>query len=283
MSFDFLLSPDQVIYRSAHTRENLLGGWYTFIAEDSFGYGPITGEFKSKKTLKLLDITKNSFYNDFRDNIIKYSKSNPGMNSKKILLLFPLGFPDSTLYTKFADLIRIPRVPTIDFGIELDTQYYGNRSRCSVMEYDLELILVLKEIYPEYDGIVSPIRLPNILANAYHHSEMCIFNKDNIELVKELSRTQSGGSMFSQHPIRIVGAISIDNEYTREYVSTMKEFHRTFKLIKEDNLIEKQFVPHILVNPIMPVINTNNTMSNTSSVSKTTLTKNRKTRKKRNT
>ena len=110
---------------------------------------------------------------------------------------------------------------------------------------------------------------------------MCIFNKDNIELVKELSRIQSGGSMFSQHPIRIVGAISIDNEYTREYVSTMKEFHRTFKLIKEDNLIEKQFAPHILVNPIMPVINTDNTMSNTSSVSKTTLTKNRKTRKRR--
>jgi hypothetical protein len=89
--------------------------------------------------------------------------------------------------------------------------------------------------------------------------------------------------MFSQHPIRIVGAISIDNEYTREYVSTMKEFHRTFKLIKEDNLIEKQFVPHILVNPIMPVINTNNTTSNTSSLTKTALTNNRKTRKKRNT
>ena len=142
---------------------------------------------------------------------------------------------------------------------------------------------MLKEFYPEYDGIVSPIRLPNILANAYHHSEMCIFNRDNVELVKELSRTQSGGSMFSQHPIRIVGAISIDNEYTREYVSTMKEFHRTFKLIKEDNIIETQFSPHILVNPIMPIINTENSMPNTSALSNTPLTKNRKTRKRKNT
>lgn len=277
MSFGFILSPSDLIYRSVNTREKLLGGWYTFVAEDSFGYGPITGEFKSKKPLKLLDITKNSFYNNFRDTIIKYSKSNPAMNSKKISILFPLGFPDSTIYTKFAKLIGIQKAESIDLNIELDTQYYGNRSRCSVMEYDLELILVLKDIYPDYDGIVSPIRLPNTLANAYHHSEMCIFNRDNIELVKELPRTQSGGTMFSQKPIRIVGAISLDNEITREYLSTMKEFHRTFKLIKEDNLIEKQFAPHVYVHSTMPVITDNNPITD---ISKSPATnKNRKTRK----
>ena len=149
----------------------------------------------------------------------------------------------------------------------------------SLMEYDLELILVLKVIYPEYDGIVSPIRLPNTLLNGYQHSEMCIFNKDNIELVKELPRTQSGGTMFSQEPIRILGAISIDSEFTREYISTMKEFHRTFKPLPNHSIIEKQFAPHVLVNPIMPVINTN-TGTNTSITSGPKISnKNRKTRK----
>lgn len=81
--------------------------------------------------------------------------------------------------------------------------------------------------------------------------------------------------MFSQKPIRILGAISLDNEITREYVSTMKEFHRTFKLIKEDNLIEKQFAPHVYVHSTMPVITDNNPITD---ISKSP-TKNRKTRK----
>ena len=280
MSFDFILTPDTLLYRSAHTKEKLLGEWYTFVAEDSYGYGSVTGEFKSKKPLKLLDITKNSFYSDVRDRINEYSKINPVINEKKSAILFPLGFPDYTVYIKFAELIPIQKSPSIDINIELDAQYYGNRSRCSLIAYDLELILVLKEIYPEYDGIVSPIRLPNTLLNGYQHSEMCIFNKDNIELVKELPRTQSGGTMFSQNPIRILGAISIDSEFTREYVSTMKEFHRTFKPLPNHSIIQQQFVPHVYVHPTMPVITDNKGIPNISNTPVTN--KNRKTRKRKN-
>jgi len=274
MSFDFILTPDTLLYRSAHTKEKLLGEWYTFLVEDSYGYGSVTGEFKTKKPLKLLDITKNSFYNDVRDRINEHSKINPVINEKKTSILFPLGFPDSTVYSKFADLIRIPRSPSIEFGIELDTQYYGNRSRCSLIQYDLELILVLKDIYPEYDGITSPIKLPNTLMNGYQHSEMCIFNRNNVELVKELPRVQSGG-MFSQKPIRILGAISLDNEITREYVSTMKEFHRTFKPLPNHSIIQQQFAPHVYVHSTMPVITDNKPITD---ISKSP-TKNRKTRK----
>ena len=265
MAFDFILNTHILLYRSVKTREYLLGEWYSFIPEETFGYGTITAEFKCKKSLKLLDITKNSFYNDFRDNIIKYSKSNPILNAKKMMLLFPLGFSDSTLYTKYANELKIPKADSVDFTIELDTQYYGNRSRYSVLQLDLELILVLKDIYPDYDGIISPIKLPNTLMNGYQHSEMCIFNKDNVELIKEIPRTQSGGNITQKEPVRILGAISLDNEFTREYVSSMKEFHKTFKLITTDNIIEQQFVPHVYVSP-------------TESISKV---KNRKTRKQR--
>jgi hypothetical protein len=280
MSFDFILSPSDIIYRSSHTREKLLGEWYTFVAEDSYGYGPITGEFKTKKPLKLLDITKNSFYNDYRDNIIKYSKINPILNEMKMILLFPLGFPDSRVYTKYVEGLELTIEPLTNNNVELDTQYYGNRSRYSVMPYDLQLVLLLKEMYPEYDGIVSPIRLPNILRNGYHHSEISIFNRDNIELVKELPRLQSGGTMISQEPIRILGAINIDNEFTRDYINKMKEFHRTFKFIKEDNLIEKQFAPHVYVHSTMPVITDNKGIPNISNTP--VIRKNRKTRKRKN-
>ena len=110
--------------------------------------------------------------------------------------------------------------------------------------------------------------------NGYQHSEMCIFNRDNVELVKELPRVQSGG-MFSQKPIRILGAISLDNEITREYVSTMKEFHRTFKPLPNHSIIQQQFSPHIYVHSTMPVITDSKPVTDISKPP----TKNRKTRK----
>jgi hypothetical protein len=132
------------------------------------------------------------------------------------------------------------------------------------MELDLQLIILLKDIYPEYDGIVSPVNLPNILANAYHHSEMCIFNTDNVKFIKEIPRNQTGGTMFSQEPVRIVGAISLDNEIIRKYTESMKDFHKTFKPLPKHGIIQKQFVPYVLAPPL--------TETNTSN-------KNRKTRK----
>lgn len=249
MNFEFILNPDILLYRSVKTRENLLGEWYSFIPEDTYGYGPITGEFRSTKSLKLIDITKNSFYNDFRDNIIKYSKINPIINSRKKAILFPLGFPDYKVYTKIADELGITRELSIDLNIELDAQYYGNRSRCSIMEFDLELVSLLKEIYPTYDGIISPIKLPNTLMNGYQFSEMCVFNRDNIKLVKEFSRIQTAGNMTPQEPIKMLGAISLDTQFTREYVSSMKEFHRTFKFLSNDNIIEKSISTNTPLTP----------------------------------
>lgn len=228
MAFDYTLSPDVLLYRSVRTRENLLGGWYCFIPEHTLGYGPITGEFKSNRPLKLLDITTNNFYNDFTGKIVEYSRSMPEVISRKMYILFPLGFTDINVYKKFADEIHIPREANIHLGLELDSQYYGNRSRCSVLEYDLELIVVLKKLYPEYDGIIAPVDLPDLLRNGYQHSELCVFNKDNITLVKELSIIHKGGEMKTADEIPILGAMSLNNEITRKYVNDMKEIHKSF-------------------------------------------------------
>jgi hypothetical protein len=277
MDFDFKLLPDILLYRSVKTREHLLGEWYSFIPEDTFGYGSITGEFKCIKPIKLLDITKNSFYNHFRDKIIYYSKINKHIDENKMILLFPLGFSDTIIYRKFANEIGMSISPQTNLTLELDTQYFGNRSRCSIMEFDLQLILVLKDIYQEYDGIVSPIKLPNILNNGYQHSEMCIFNRDNIRLIKEIPRVlQGGGNMLRPDSIKIVGAISLDNEFTRAYVSSMKEFHKTFKPMTDTNIIEQRFPSQIYE---YPVENNKNTET-TKNIPKTNTNKKRRTRRK---
>ena len=104
--------------------ETLLGEWYTFIPEDSFGYGQITGEFKSKKTLKLLDITKESFYTDVKYKIMEYSKRDSDVYNNRFSLLFPLGFTDSFSYSKFAEIAGITRADTLNSDILLETQYY---------------------------------------------------------------------------------------------------------------------------------------------------------------
>ena len=51
----------------------------------------------------------------------------------------------------------------------------------------------------------------------------------------EVSRIHAGGNITEKTPVRILGAISLDNEFTREYVSSMKEFHKTF-IIEERKL-----------------------------------------------
>lgn len=86
--------------------------------------------------------------------------------------------------------------------------------------------------------------------------------------------------MFSQQPIRILGAISLDNEITREYVSSMKEFHRTFKPLPNHSIIQEQFVPYVY--HTMPVLNQYTPVANTTPPICNTATKNRKTRKRRN-
>lgn len=249
MSFDFILRPDMQIYRSVKSRDNFLGEWYTFTPEESVLYGPITGEFKSKTPLRLLDITKDTFYNDVKYKVMEYAKTNEFVYINRMLLLFPLGFSDRILYIKYADSKNIARVPSaeVKIEIELDTQFYGNRSRHSILELDIYLIKLLKSIYPEYDGIASPIKLPNILSNGYHHSELCIFNKENVELVKELPRAQTGGNMNREEPIRIVGAVSLDNEFIRIYKESMKGFEESLKPLPKNSIIEKQFVPYVYI------------------------------------
>ena len=88
--------------------------------------------------------------------------------------------------------------------------------------------------------------------------------------------------MFSQQPIRIIGAISLDNEITRAYVSSMKEFHGTFKPLPNNSIIQEQFLPYVYVNPIMPVLNKDTSVANTTPPIYNTATKNRKTRKRKN-
>ena len=79
--------------------------------------------------------------------------------------------------------------------------------------------------------------------------------------------------MLRPDSIKIVGAISLDNEFIRAYVSSMKDFHRTFKLITDNNIIEERFPSQIYE---YPVENTETAKN----IPKTNSNKKRRTRRK---
>jgi hypothetical protein len=64
-------------------------------------------------------------------------------------------------------------------------------------------------------------------------------------LVKELPRIQTGGNMGE--PVRIVGAVSLDNEFIRRYKESMKGFEESLKPLPKHSIIEKQFAPYVYV------------------------------------
>ena len=94
-------------------------------------------------------------------------------------------------------------------------------------------------------------------------------------MVKELPRIQTGGNM--SHPIRIGGAISIDNEFTRSYISSMKDFHETFVPLPKHSIIQQQFLPYSYVSSIGQTIIPQLSLNKSENVNKK-----RKTRKRNN-
>ena len=80
--------------------------------------------------------------------------------------------------------------------------------------------------------------------------------------------------MLRSDSIKIVGAISIDNDIIREYVSSMKEYRKTFKPTTNTNVIEEQFPSQIYEYPV------ENTKNSESTPNKSTTNKKRRTRRK---
>ena len=82
--------------------------------------------------------------------------------------------------------------------------------------------------------------------------------------------------MLRQDSIKIVGAISLDNDIIREYVRSMQEYRKTFKLITDNNIIEERFPSQIYE---YSVENNKNTET-AKNIPKTNSNKKRRTRRK---
>lgn len=75
MAFSIDLAINTKLYRSSKRLTDLSGMWYGLTPYETYGYGPITREFKLNTTVKLLNIGHNDFYNDYINKLNELSLS----------------------------------------------------------------------------------------------------------------------------------------------------------------------------------------------------------------
>lgn len=193
MSYIKIIPTTTKFYRSSRNQTDISGYWFGLTPESTFGYGSITAEFIPKRSLLLIDITHNDFYNDFVNKLKTHSDSNPNIETLQNTLLFPIGFFSSDIYLKFASTIGLTINNSQNMNVELNSQLYNNRYRCSVKDIDLLLMDYLKNSYPNYDGIIANKKLPNLIMNGFHHPEMALFDNTIIKLDRIIQHAMPGG------------------------------------------------------------------------------------------
>ena len=130
-----------------------------------------------------------------------------------------MGFPDIDVYRQFAKRIGLTVFyPPCREDVESASQLFGGRSRCSVHDIDSIFLKFIQSIYNTYDGLISPIKLPNKISNGLHHSELCIFDLNNVEFIRLIDRTSGGGhikNMNNDTPAMIIASNHTNPEIKR--------------------------------------------------------------------
>ncbi len=198
MSIELAILPkDTLVYRSYSDSTKRDGYWFALKAEDTFGYGDKTAVYRLKKDLKLIDITKKSFYENLKQLIAKETQISPDFKQKQSIILFPLGFEDGVFYRDLAkqygvDYNAYALNPMIHTESQLD---FNNRSRLSIMQFDIEFVKFLKrQLGNVSDGIISLKPFPDIIRNGYQCSEMSVFDMSFVEYVNDTPRVVISGS-----------------------------------------------------------------------------------------
>ncbi len=188
---------DSIVYRSANTLDKLKNGqWFSFTPNATFGYGSLTGEFKINKKLKLIDICREDFYNDFINHLNIFNVS----DDDKCFCTFAVGFKNFECYKNYAKSCGFTILDSVSDEIERMSQFFGNRSRFSIYELDQTFVDMLYMFFKDHaDGFIAKSSLPNKLLNEKHHPELYLFDNTNITFIKTLP--QSGGKVVQDEHI----------------------------------------------------------------------------------
>jgi hypothetical protein len=195
MSYDFIVQNNMTVFKALNNEYDLnydKPSWFTSSKEiGSFEqyYNHIYQVSLQPKT-KLINITSILFHADLMNKILL----NVNDPIQRDSLLLPLGIPDieyqKETIRKLKELYeKIPGSETIvnflnsaltNLPIINTIKLFGNHHRFSIENIDSNLVNFIKQMYPEYDGIISPVNWPSCFHNNDFPMELCIFNPKKI-------------------------------------------------------------------------------------------------------
>jgi hypothetical protein len=230
-----ILKEGTKLYRSYSNESKKYGNWFSTEVNDTYGYGSNMAEFILKQDVKILDISKKEFYDKFIKDMNNFFSINNEQQHLKPYILFPLGFDDRLFYREFAKDIGLDLSNKLDPYIHvLSNLEFNNRSRCSIEQLDNLFTSYIKIFYSnEYNGAGCLVPFPNVLNNGLQHKEIMLFDKDIVIFNKNMIRDEIKGGYIEEQ--KMFGAISIDNEHTREITRKFNEFIKNIdpKTVKE--------------------------------------------------
>jgi hypothetical protein len=197
----FILPKDTLLYRSYKQDDKRDGIWFGLKAEDTYGYGDKTVEFKTTEDIKIVDIANKLFRPAIMDVLYTISYKDTYITPYVSLLLLPLGlFNDKEVYKHIAtrygfDINKYKMIPELDVLSEVK---FGGISRYSLYETDMLFIDTIKPIMSSISsGIGSMQPIPDILHGGLHHPEIILHDLNKIVFSKIIDRSMSGGSIQS--------------------------------------------------------------------------------------
>ena len=176
--FTILYKPNKIIYKG--TNKNIYTKPFDiepiWLGEINTAkkYGKYVHKFRTKKQLKLIDVTNGIFHNDFISKLNNLFKDQSASSEIKGMILLPFGLPNLDTQLRLKKLEK-----NILYNKDIIDQYIGyfnNKHRLSIDKYDQETVKIMKILYPSFDGYISENLWPSYFHDGFVLPELCIFN-----------------------------------------------------------------------------------------------------------
>lgn len=181
---------ESVLDDSQHT-------WFAEDRTDADGYGTVVSKYITKRTLKLINISSPLFHFDYIGKVNLFFRNRDVDDLNKALSLMPLGLPTTSEARRTLERIPIP-TEQLNYNdseaIVHGALYLYGAQRMSLcvngLKFDDLFVSVVKDLYPDYDGYIQPIRAATALfGGKMNHPEICVFKPGPNTMTKQ---TQGG-------------------------------------------------------------------------------------------
>lgn len=198
-----VIEANTFLYRRTQQESNHItyGKFFWCDIEDSSNYGRRLHQYETLRPLNLLDTSTKEFRKECKD----YIEQNYDEDEWEALFL-PFGLAD------FANTVKVLKSITVN-GVEPKLQTlskdqqqilfhtFDGCMRSSMGALDIPFTVVLQKIYgKEYDGYISPMRMPGMLHGMFH-TEVCLFEPDDKSIVWIKSEYSQKGAGDEDEPI----------------------------------------------------------------------------------